>query len=65
MMALAAGSGVSLWVKLLHLGSFVTLVLSAVLFFGSYGVVLLFTKEPLVCEIVNQTVSKVKELSQK
>ena len=35
----------SLWVKKLHLGSFMTLLLSAVLFFGVYGGVLTILKE--------------------
>ena len=65
LLALVAGTGASLWVKLLNLGSFVILVLSAMLFFGAYGMVLLFTKEPLVCEIVTQVISKLKGLVKK
>ena len=60
LLALVVGTGASLWVKLLNLGSFVTLVLSAMLFFGAYGMVLLVTKEPLICEITAQAVSKLK-----
>lgn len=65
LLALVVGTGASLWVKLLNQGSFVTLVLSAMLFFGAYGMVLLVTKEPLVCEIVTQVVSKLKGLVKK
>ena len=65
LLALVVGTGASLWVKLLNLGSFVTLVLSAMLFFGAYGMILLFTKEPLVCEIVTQVISKLKGLVKK
>lgn len=56
--AILAGSAVSLWVKLLNLGSFISLVISAVMFFGVYGFVLLAAKEALVVEIVNQLIGK-------
>lgn len=62
LLALVVGTGASLWVKLLNMGSFVTLMLSAMLFFGGYGIVLLFTKEPLICEITVQVVSKLKNV---
>lgn len=65
LLALAVGTGASLWGKLLHTGSFVTLVLSAILFFGGYGVVLVLAREPLACEIVTQMVSKWKGLVKK
>lgn len=60
LLALVVGTGASLWVKLLNLGSFVTLVLSAMLFFGAYGMVLLVTKEPLVLEIEKQGLQLLK-----
>ena len=41
--------------------AFFTLLLSAILFFGSYGLVLILTHEPLVIEIVNQIFGKVKK----
>lgn len=56
--ALMLGCAASLWVPLLSLGSFVTLVLSALLFFSSYGVFLLITKEPLTTEIVRLILTK-------
>lgn len=57
-LALAAGCGASFWVASLGLGSFFSLVLAAVLFFGAYGVVLLIMKEQLVCEVLGQMLSK-------
>lgn len=50
--ALVLGSMASLWVKLLGLGNFITLVISAVLFFGAYALVLLAFKEEMVIEIL-------------
>lgn len=58
--ALAIGCAASVWVKMLGWNSFFTLLLSAILFFGSYGLVLILTHEPLVLEIVNQIFGKVK-----
>lgn len=51
----------SLWVKYLNIGSFSTLVLSGILFFGVYGLFLLLTKEKLVTEIFNQIISPIKK----
>ena len=48
----------SLWVKKLHLGSFMTLLLSAVLFFGVYGGVLTILKESFVWEMEQQFFGK-------
>lgn len=56
--ALVLGSAASLWVKSLGLGSFVSLVISAILFFGVYGVFLLLTKEELVVEVFIQVMGK-------
>ena len=50
--ALVLGSVASLWVKLLSLGNFITLVISAALFFGVYVLVLLIFKEEMVLEIL-------------
>ena len=63
--ALAIGCAASVWVKMLGWNSFFTLVLSAILFFGSYGLVLILTHEPLVLEIVNQIFVKVKKFNGK
>ena len=48
----------SLWVKKLHLGSFMTLLLSAVLFFGVYGGALTILKESFVWEMEQQFFGK-------
>lgn len=57
--ALILGSAVSLWVKPLGLGNFLTLLISAVLFFGVYGLYLLVRKEAMIVEIWNTVVGKV------
>ncbi len=57
-LALAAGMGASFWVASLGLGSFLSLVLAAGLFFGAYGLVLLICKEQLVCEVLGQMLHK-------
>lgn len=56
--ALVLGTVASLWVKMLGLGSFLTLVISALLFFGVYGVYLLIRKEEMIVEIWNMVVGK-------
>lgn len=56
--ALVLGAVASLWVKMLGLGSFLTLMISAVLFYGVYGVYLLIRKEEIIVEIWNMVVGK-------
>lgn len=56
------GTVFSMWVLTFNLGSFVTLLITAVLFFGVYGLFLLLTKEPLAVEIFNQVISYVKKI---
>lgn len=56
--ALAVGIGASVWVPVLGWGSFVTLLLSGALFFGSYLAVLLILKEALVKELFLQLFKK-------
>lgn len=58
-LALILGSAASLWCTRIHQGSFIVLLISACLFFGVYGGVLLLMKEPLVSDIFNQVVGKV------
>lgn len=58
--ALVLGSAASIWVKVLGMGDFLTLVISAFLFFGVYGLFLLLAKEPLVSEIFGQVVSGIR-----
>ena len=56
--ALVLGVAASFWVPFLNFNSFVTLVISAVIFFAVYGVALLIMKEQLVNDIFNQVKSK-------
>ena len=49
-------------VKLLPLGIFFTLCLSAVIFFGVYGIVLMLLKEPLMLEMENQVKEMIKKM---
>lgn len=60
--ALVLGVGFSLWVKFVNLGSFITLVISASLFFLVYGITLLLMKEEIIVEIWNVLYSKIKKL---
>ncbi len=57
--AVLVGSVMSLWVPLLGMGSFLTLLISAVLFFGGYGGTLLLMKEKLILELFQQVIGKV------
>lgn len=59
-LATAIGVVSSGWVKTLEMGNFATLLVSAILFFGGYAIVLTVLKEPLVWEIENQVFTKVK-----
>lgn len=52
--------GVSLPVKILGLHSFITLAISACLFFGIYIVLMNLLKEPLIMECEHQLISKYK-----
>lgn len=61
LIALILASACSLWVKLLQFGSFLTLLISAILFFGIYGGIMMLFKEPLVMSIYNQVISKIKK----
>ena len=60
MVAVILAITVSGWVNLMSWGSFVCLVVSAVLFWGVYGGVLLITREKFVNEIVGQMIKKIK-----
>lgn len=51
---LALGTIASIWVSMLKLHSFFILAISACLFFGTYGIYLLITKEQLIIEIFDQ-----------
>lgn len=60
MLGIIIGSLISMPVKLLGYGSFVTLLISCLFFFGAYLVVLMVTKESLVNEIKIQLIIKFK-----
>lgn len=57
--ALLFGSIISLGVKMLNVGCFFSLIISSILFLGSYGVVLLILKEELIFEIFNLIKAKI------
>lgn len=52
-----AGAG-SVCIKFFSFNTFISLVVSAVIYFGAYGSILLITGEPLVKEIVQQIITK-------
>lgn len=60
-LALLLGSLSSVLTKQLGLGSFLTLCVSALIFFGIYGIVLTIAKEPLVLEIEEQVFGKISK----
>lgn len=60
-LALGLATMVSLWVKALSLGNFITLLISAILFFSVYGLFLLFTKEELIVEVFHQVVGTIEK----
>lgn len=51
---------VTLWVKILPFNSLVLIILSAVIFFGSYYLILMILKEPFVVDITHQITAKIK-----
>ena len=64
-LALLAAVAASFWVAQLGMGEFPALVLSAALFFGSYAVMLLITRETLVLDIVSQFLGKLLKKEKK
>lgn len=58
LLACVAATFASLWVKMLNVGNFVTIIISAVLFFGVYCLVLLVTKEEIMTTVVMPTLKK-------
>ena len=61
LVAVGLGSAASFWVKLLEIGVFPTLVISAVCFFGVYGIVMTVLKDSLVIELEKQLIRKIKK----
>ena len=56
---------VSCWVKVLGTGEFITLIVSAILYFGVYGLVLLVTKEEMVMEVWQMVMKWFRKLCNK
>lgn len=57
-LALVVATAASIWVLWLELGVFVSLIISAVLFFGCYGAMLLILKESMTTELLKQILGK-------
>lgn len=57
--AIILGVAASVWVKLLNLGNFIALLISALFFFGFYFFFLLIKKEDIILEIWNTVIKKV------
>jgi O-antigen/teichoic acid export membrane protein len=57
-LALVVATAASIWVLWLDLGLLVTLILSAALFFGCYGAMLLILKENMTAELLKQILGK-------
>lgn len=55
------GAILSIGISSFGLGNFITLLLAAIVFFGSYGVFLLLTKENMTVELYNQIIEKIKK----
>ena len=60
-LGLAVGTLCSFWVIFLKLSNFMTLALTTILFFGSYGAILYFTKEWLVRSLSSQLIKRLKK----
>lgn len=60
-LGLALGIVCSYWFVQFGYGNFLTLVVTACLFFGAYGLVLLLSKEKLTCEIFGQVIGRFKK----
>ncbi|MCR5794287.1 MAG: flippase [Solobacterium sp.] len=58
--ATAAACGASFWVMNLHMGPFMTLLVSAMIFFSVYAAILLIFREKMAWEIVNTVFRKLK-----
>lgn len=58
-LAIILGLVLSLWIKTVQLGNFLTLVISAIIFFGAYGLFLLLKKEEMILEIWNMIFGKI------
>ena len=57
-LGLVAGTVCSFWIGFLGLSNFLTLAFTSIAFFGAYAAVLLFMREWLACDLMNQFVKK-------
>ena len=55
----------TIWIKLLSLNIFLTLIISAIIYFGIYYIVLVIFKEPLIIEIRKQFLLKLLHIVKK
>lgn len=61
-LATVLGGIASIWILTFRLGSFITLLISAICFFGMYVVTLIVLKEPLVLEIKEKIFHMIKNI---
>ena len=61
LVGMAGGCAVSFWVLFMNFGDFVSLLISAVLFFGAYYAVLLLMKEELAASLTKQMTEKIRK----
>ena len=59
--AILIASLLSVWVKILDFNSFITLLISAICYFGVYGIILLIIKDNIVIDILNSVLRKLKK----
>lgn len=57
---MAGGCAVSIWVLFMNFGDFISLLISAVLFFGVYYILLLVQKEELTTSLTSQMTGKIR-----
>lgn len=62
LVALILATCASVWLPMMHMDNFLTLAVSACLFFGVYGGMLLLVKEPLVREMLGQVFDKAMKI---
>ncbi len=62
LLGLLLGTAASYWTVSFGFGNFLTLLITACLFFGVYGLVLLITKERLTVEIWDQMIDRIRKI---
>lgn len=51
----------SMWIQFLNLSNFITLLISAIIFFGVYILYMLFRKDEILIELIEQILYKIKQ----